>query len=109
MTTVEHEDALGRSARWVAGLIDLRHASDRELLQLIAQQPVGVVQGAGRALAARWEAQRRGLVPPDDWSSDAPRHPQPVRLREPAPLLGHRDEQTEPDALLVSLILDESL
>ncbi len=109
MTTVEHEDALGRSARWVAGLIDLRHASDRELLQLLAQQPVGVVQGAGRALAAGREAQRRGLVPVTAWSSEAPGHRQPVRLREPTPQLERCDEPTEPDALLVSLILDESL
>ena len=108
MTTVEHEDALGRSARSVAGLIDLRHASDRELLQLITQQP-GVVQGPGRAVAARREAQRRGLVPVMAWSSDAPGHPQPVRLREPTPQLERRDEQTEPDALLASLIFDESL
>jgi hypothetical protein len=79
-------------------------ASERAIMQ-----QTGVVQGPGRAVAARWEAQRRGLVPVTAWSSEAPGHPQPVRLREPTPLLERRDEQTEPDALLASLIFDESL
>ena len=90
MTSQEHARAVHRSTIWIADHIDLRYASDRELLQIIAQQPANVWHGSARALAARWEARRRGLR---------------AIIRQPQPR--HRYvQQPEPDALLVSLILD---
>ena len=91
MTSQEHARAVHRSTIWIADHIDLRYASDRELLQIIAQQPANVWHGSARVLAARWEARRRGLR---------------AAIRQPQPR--HRYvQQPEPDALLVSLILDD--
>ena len=91
MTNQEQARAIERSTIWIARRIDLRSASDRELLQIIEQQPANVWHGSARVLAARWEARRRGLR---------------AAIRQPHPR--HRYvQQPEPDALLVSLILDD--
>ncbi len=103
MTSLEQQWALRRSALWIARRIDFKYATDRELLQIIEQQPVRLWHGSGRAIAARWEAQRRGLVAAD------PRGAQPVPPPEPSRLATGRVRRTEPDALLASLILDDPL
>ena len=106
MMSQEQARATQRSTIWIAHRIDLRSASDRELLQIIAQQPVNVWQGSARALAARWEARRRGLPAtirrPSEEAVGAP----PVQAPQAQPR--HRYvQQSEPDALLVSLLLDD--
>ena len=102
MTSLEQQWALRRSALWIARRIDFKYATDRELLQIIEQQPVRLWHGSGRAIAARWEAQRRGLVAAD------PHGPQPVPPPEPDRLRTGRVRHTDPDALLASLILDDT-
>ena len=107
MTSLEQQRALYRSAVWIARRIDLRYATDRELLQIIAQQPANLWQGSGRALAARWEARRRGLRIAGPIAIDALGGAQPVPRRERNYARSGRVQTSEPDALLVSLILQE--
>jgi hypothetical protein len=108
MSTLEQHQALRRSALWVARQIDFTSTTDQELLQIIELQPAGLWNGAARAIAARWEARRRGfvvakLLPGDYLGEDQP----PPKAAPSPPALDHPMENAEPDDLLVSLILSD--
>ena len=122
MTSLEYQRALRRSALWIARQIDLSYATDRELLQIIEQQPDALWHGSGRAIAARWEAQRRGLVGAAPPPGDDPYRTRPLPLLEPSSPPRSRPPRSRPlrsrpsrsrfrridtDALLVSLILHD--
>jgi len=109
MTSLEQQRALRRDALWIARRIDLTYASDRELLQIIEQQPPNLWHGSARAIAARWEARRRGLVVPAPRPKEDPRGREPVPLPEPRHPTDSHAQRPEPDALLASLILDDPL
>ncbi len=85
MSSPEQQQALARSTVWIARRIDLSYLPDRELLQIIEHQPRTVWQGSARALAARWEAQRRGLIAADPQSNE-----EPPRLPVAAPAASSR-------------------
>ncbi len=78
MSSPEQQQALARSTVWIARRIDLSYLPDGDLLQIIAHQPRTVWQGSARALAARWEAQRRGLIAADPQSDEVPARTQPA-------------------------------
>ncbi len=106
MARQEQERVDHRSIVWIARHIDLRYEPDRELLQIIEKQPVHVWQGSARALAARWEAQRRGLIAPDPQPSEESDGSLVVQAPKPRPR--HRYvRQPEPDPLLLRLLLDD--
>ena len=117
MTSLEYQRALRRSALWIARQIDLSYATDRELLQIIEQQPAAIWHGTARAIAARWEAQRRGLVGAAPPPGDDPYRTQPLPLLEPgrppqsrpprSRLPWSRFRRIETEALLTSLILHD--
>ncbi len=108
MTSLNQQRALRRDALWIARRIDLKYASDRELLQIIEQQPPNLWHGSARAIAARWEARRRGLVVAPRFSED-PGAREPVPPPEPRHPPDSHVQRPDPDALLASLILDDPL
>ena len=106
MMSHEQARAAHSSTIWIASHIDFRYASDRELLQIIAQQPTNVWQGSARALAARWEAHRRGLLAGGRLSREESNASPPEQASQPRPRKRYV-QQSEPDALLVSLLLGD--
>ncbi len=107
MSTLEQHHALRRSAVWVARQIDFTSTTDHELLQIIEQQPAGLWNGAARAIAARWEARRRGFVVAKLLPGDYLGEDQPAPRPEPGQPADRAVQNTEPDDLLVSLILSD--